>query len=97
MSDFHISKSPSVNSELSLDSLIAVGFGDAYVLKDNSIIYQEPRHEEDFKTVREIEELAKNAPNHNWQIVFDAPLWDGIYQRNKEGKWLCIKSGQGFA
>lgn len=80
----------------SMDMVIAVGFGSAYVYKGKKQIYDGERSDEE-KTVADIEEMAKQAPNHDWRIQLYAPLYERIYQRQSDGQWLLIEVGLGFA
>lgn len=48
-------------------------------------------------TVRDVERLAKKAPDHDWRIVLYGPLHGEIYQRHGKGKWVLVESNQGFA
>lgn len=91
------------NEELApLDMIIAVGFGMANCTKDGVEVYSEPTdldsaQEEDFKTVGEMEALAVLDPDHDWQILKDAPLNMGRWQRQGVGRWVLVEEGPGFA
>ena len=80
--------------------LIAVGFGDARVLKDGKTVYKEPldfEKESDFWTTQDAENAALNDPDHDWRIVLYAPLYGRTFQRHEEGKWVLIDENRGFA
>ena len=82
-----------------MDMLIAVGFGDARVTKDDEIIYlEEPSFSEsDYWTVQDAEDYASKEPNHVYKIIMYAPLHGETYQRNNKGEWVLINTNRGFA
>lgn len=84
-------------SDLGMESIIAVGFGDAGYSKDGVVLWSESRGSENFPTVAEVESLAKADPDHDWRIYFYAPLYESEYQRQGDGVWVLVKSGGGFA
>ena len=79
--------------ELPLTKMLCVGFGDVTVSRDEEIIWQ---GDDDSVTLERFEEMAKLDPDHNWHVTFNAPLWEGIWQR-QDGKWLLVWKGMGFA
>lgn len=87
---------PPVQAIAPMNTLIAVGFGDAHISKDGEIIFDGERAEE-FHTLEEFEALANGDPNHDWRLVLDAPLSSREYQRQGEGQWVLIAQGEGFA
>lgn len=94
-----------------MDLIIAVGFGEAKIIKDNKVIYAETVYDEedgsreqyfdlsryDFPTLERFEALAQKDPDHDWRIILNAPLRYSEYQRQGNNKWILIKSGKGFA
>jgi hypothetical protein len=85
---------------LALDSVLAVGFGSCNVMKDHECVYDENQVEGDeskFWTCQNAEDAAKADPDHDWRICFYAPLYDAEYQRQGDGHWVLVKSGEGFA
>ena len=84
---------------LDMDEIIAVGFGDAHVSKDNKIVYCEPSEYEpqNIWTVQDAENEALKDPDHDWRIVLYAPLRGRVFQRQEPGKWYLIEEDQGFA
>lgn len=76
--------------------VLSVGFGGAYVLKDGAMVYNECGHKR-FWTVRRVEKMAVQDPDHDWRIVMHAPLWSATWQRHGPGHWVMIESGLGFA
>ena len=80
-----------------MDMLIAVGFGEAYALKDEEVIYRENPDSDEVLTVEELELLAAADPEHDWRFVKYGPLHGETFQRQGEKKWLCIESNMGFA
>jgi hypothetical protein len=89
---------PVVEKVASLDLLIAVGFGDAQVTRDGTVVYSEmDAADESFHYLREFEALAKLDPDHDWRVLLDAPLRSEEYQRHGDDQWVLINSGMGFA
>lgn len=88
---------PPVERLAPMDMIIAVGFGLAEVTRGKKVIFREMPNDEDYHTLAEFEEMAKADPNHDWRVTLDAPLRSREYQRQGEGRWVLIKSGQGFA
>lgn len=89
-----------IKNDLSSDSLIAVGFGNAGYSKDGVIVWQEKdadiEYWEDIPKVSDVEKDVKNDTNHDWRIFYDAPLYSAEYQWQKN-TWVKIKEGDGFA
>ncbi len=88
---------PPVERIAPLDMLIAVGFGIARVTRGKKIVFQETADDEDYHRLAEFEEMAKTDPDHDWRVLLEAPLRSREYQRQGEGKWVLIASGEGFA
>lgn len=85
---------------LPLDSLIAVGFGDATVTKNNETVYDEMTAEfegNDLWTAQDAENEALKDPDNDWRIHLVAPLSERHYQRQGDGLWVLYKKGKGFA
>jgi len=85
---------------LPMAAIIAVGFGDARLTKDGSIVYSEPRDaqsEDEFMTAEQAEALARQDPDHDWRIHLVAPLSERHYQRQGGNQWVLYEKGQGFA
>ncbi len=80
-----------------MDMWIAVGFGSAYAMKDGETIYTEDPNSDEVMTVGELETLAAADPEHDWRFVKYGPLHGESFQRQGEGKWVCIESNMGFA
>ena len=89
------------HSDLNMDRIIAVGFGDAGYTKDGIGVWSESDapsdSEEDFHTVADVERLAAADPDHDWRIYFYSPMYEAEYQRQGEGAWVLVKKGEGFA
>lgn len=85
---------PPKTKTLSLQSLLAVGFGcvDVRVGKVSVWSGDEPQY-----TMRRVENLARKYSGLDWTVRFSAPLGDHTYQRQGEGAWILIREGQGFA
>lgn len=84
---------------LPLEHLLGVGFGECYATKNNKRIWQEDTNSVDFckDTLQVIEDMAVKEPNENWEYYENAPLYDVLYRRQKNGKWILVRSGRGFA
>jgi hypothetical protein len=83
-----------------MSMLICVGFGSAVVTKDGETVYDGERDLHDGKepkTVRDIELMAVDDPDHDWRIIKDGPLHGETFQRHGVDNWVCIESNQGFA
>lgn len=84
-----------------MEMIIAVGFGFAGAFKGDECVYDESQIDgnswEDYATVADIEAMAKDDPEHDWQIRKYGPLHGETFQRQGEGRWVCIESNQGFA
>ena len=83
-----------------MNMLIAVGFGSALVFRDNEIFYD---GESDYqktgkcKSLQDIENEAKNDPDHDWCLEKYGPLHGETFQRQGDEEWVCIESNPGFA
>ena len=91
---------PPIEGIAPMDTLIAVGFGQAIVTKNDKVIYSEPTNEKswkDHKTLGEIEKEAQKDPDNDYRLILNAPLRDREYQRQGKEKWVLIHSGEGFA
>lgn len=87
---------PKVETIAPLDTVVAVGFGDAHIEKDGEIIFDEMRAD-DWHQLSEFEAMAKLDPDHDWRMVLYAPLRGQVYQRHDNDKWVLIESNEGFA
>jgi len=83
-----------------LDMPIVVGFGAAFVTKDGETVYdgeQDWKDGNETKSVRDIEVMAKAAPDHDWRIVKRGPMHGETFQRHCDDTWVCVESNEGFA
>ena len=88
-----------------LDMYIAVGFGDAQILKDGKVIYdgETEDDESEIKQLSEFEAIAQSDPNHNYQCFLNAPLWSARWERHdwylfmRSGDWQVIEESDGKA
>lgn len=81
-----------------MDMLIAVGFGAAYVFRDDDCIYDEDGVvDENYWTVQDAEDAAADDPDHDWRIVKHGPMHGETFQRHGPNQWVCIESNEGFA
>ena len=83
---------------LAMESIVAVGFGGAYLERDGRMALdgEDPKRE-DYLTVQECEDVAAKDPDHDWRIVKFGPLHGEVYQRQGEAQWICIERNKGFA
>lgn len=92
---------PQTEDFLSMDEVLYNGFGGYRVEKDGELYYQGKSDQafEDFKTLREIEDMAKlNHPNAYWEVILDNPLRGATWTRDNETrKWILTDINQGFA
>jgi hypothetical protein len=79
-----------------LEVKLGVGFGGCWVSRDDVTVWHEEDRDEDCPTLGQFEDMAAEDPDHDWQVVYDAPLWNGTWQRH-DGEWVCVEKGMGFA
>ena len=79
------------------DKWIAVGFGAAGVTLNGSHVWDEMDTPDDVLTFADAERLAAARPDNDWRIYMHAARYDAVYQRQGEGVWALIESGEGFA
>lgn len=68
----------------SLDTIICVGFGSAYVTCDGYNFYDgedDFKNDKEPKTIREIETIASSEPEKDWRVVMYGPMHGETYQR----------------
>lgn len=90
----------SVSQIAHMEMGIAVGFGSAFVTRDDELVHDgenESRHDREPWSVQDAENIAKGDPDHDWRITLFGPLHGEIYQRQGEGRWVLVESNQGFA
>lgn len=85
-----------IGSVAPLDMFIAVGFGEAQILKNGEIVFDENNFD-DYHQLSEFEEMAKLEPDAEWICLLNAPCYSSKWQRQSEGIWVCIETGTGFA
>ncbi len=90
---------PPIRPTLSLDRVIAVGFGYAGVTCDGVEVLREDSDAEfaDNPTMAHAEALALAKPDADWRATFFGPLHGEVYQRQGEGKWVLVEKNEGFA
>jgi len=76
---------------LSLDKVIAVGLGAAFVTRDGETIWNT------LWTVQQAEDEAAKEPERDWRIHLIGPLAEGHWQRQDAGTWVMYEKGEGFA
>jgi len=84
---------------LSLDKVIAVGFGAAFVTRDGETIWQEDIRAEwnILWTVQQAEDEAAKEPERDWRIHLIGALAEGHWQRQDVATWVMYEKGEGFA
>lgn len=48
-------------------------------------------------TIADIEAIAKDDPEFDWQVRKYGPLRGEIFQRQGDDRWVCVESKQGFS
>lgn len=86
---------------LDMRRVLVVGFGCVSVVLDSKIIYSEPVFDDGLDdrlwTVYDAEFRARQAEAKDARIIFEGPLWGGVYQRQGEYNWVLIEQNEGFA
>jgi hypothetical protein len=77
------------SGQLSMERILAVGFGAAGFSMDGKVMWQEGWGTELY-TVADVEQRALVSPSHDWRIFFSMPLRRLEYQRQGQGQWLLI-------
>lgn len=78
---------------------VSVGFGSAFVTKDNECFYSEP-HGSDYDScisMSAVEAVAANFPDSDWRVHLCGPLSEIHYQRQGAENWVAYECGPGFA
>ena len=87
-----------VPDTLPMDAVIAVGFGEANVTKNDEFIYSENDvKNEEFWTTQDAEEAALQDPDNDWRIHLVGPLSERHFQRQGPGLWVLYEKRGGFA
>lgn len=83
---------------LSMDTVLYQGFGGYHVEKNGEIYYwaDSDLDWEKYKTLSEIERVAKRTPSDEWKVVLNNPLRGATWIR-KRGQWHLIETNMGFA
>lgn len=83
---------------LPLDTMIAIGLGDCWVMKDQDFVYSVTSWpDEDAPKLQKFEDQAKVDPDHDWKVCFSRAMSKEIYQRHGDGSWVLVEKGMGFA
>ena len=89
---------PSTLDILEMDTVLYQGFGGYHVEKDGVIFYH-PDSDlkwEDYKTLADIEKIAKTTTKSKWKVILNNPLRGATWERYG-GKWRIIEHNNGFA
>lgn len=86
-------------TDFPMDGRIAVGFGDASLLKDGVAVWSESYNLdwEECMTGQQAEDLAAKEPECDWRISIQGPLSGRTYQRHGPGLWVLVAANRGFA
>lgn len=82
-----------------LSSWVHPGFGFVRLWREDDPDWQTPdcfEMRED-ATLQDVEDIAAGSPDHDWRLKINAPLYDVMYQRQGEGRWVLVERGRGFA
>ena len=86
---------------LTMEEVIAVGFGLALLTKNNESVYMYDEMKApayvNCITVDQAEEMAAADPQYDWRIHLIAPLSETHYQRQGKQRWILYEKGEGFA
>lgn len=87
---------------LPMTAWVAVGFGDAQVVKGDELIYSESQAgfdggDDSECVVSRFEAMAAADPDHDWRIHYYGPLSEAHYQRQGAEQWVLYEKGDGFA
>lgn len=84
---------------LSMQEVIAVGFGNALLTKNGECVYSESQAQScsDYISVAEAEELAASEPDYDWRIHLVGVFSAQHYQRQGACHWVLYKKGKGIA
>ncbi len=87
-----------VETHLPMDTVLYMGFGGWIVTKNNELFYMGDTdlEWEQFKTLADIEKVAKRDTKADWRAVCDTPLHGEVFQRQR-GKWVLVEENPGFA
>lgn len=82
-----------------MQSVVAVGFGQAEVLRDGVAVLDGEESYSRGRPVRgaDAEALADKDPDHDWRIRLHGPLSGQTYQRHAPGEWVLVAREAGFA
>lgn len=87
---------PPIPSQACQTKLIAVGFGAAYVTRDDDIVL-DGENAEEWVRFADAEKMASADPDHDWRVVLHGPMHGETYQRQGEGQWMLVEKNEGFA
>lgn len=84
-----------------MEMMIAVGFGDARVIKNKETVYSENEccrdNWDNAWKVQDAENAALEDPDNDWKIVMYGPMHGETYQRQNHGEWVLVETNIGFA
>ena len=89
--------------KIAMNHKLTQSFGGECIHKNGNLFYLPPplnNFQEDWenaKTLMWIENQAQKAPDNDWRLLIDMPLYTAEYQRQGKNNWVMIKKGMGFA
>lgn len=84
-----------IGSKANKDQIYTVGFGSAYICKEcGESVFD---FEVDLITLKDAENQIHFEHNTKYFLEVSAPLWSVTWERDSDGEWICVKSGDGFA
>jgi hypothetical protein len=91
---------PQTEEKLDPQTIFYYGFGGYHVEKDGKLFYRgnvESENPDDWKTLAEIELLAKESPDAHWKVILNNPLRGATWERALNGDWILTETNNGFA
>lgn len=88
-----------IGSVALLDSVIAVGLGQATIERDGRVVVdcETEMWADNQWTFADAERLAAEDAYGCWRVVMNAPLWNATWERRGPSEWICVAAGLGFA
>ena len=77
-----------------LNHVLDLGFGVVEATKDGELIIEDIYNED--HTLADVEKMALEDPDHDWRVLFLAPLYNSTFQRQGPGLWIRVIKGRGI-
>lgn len=90
---------PSTEPVLCMKTVLYNGYGGWSITKNGAQYFTEDQNKDwsETKVMAEIEKEASQDPENDWRAELYLPLREATYQRQGEGKWMLVRTGEGFA